>query len=202
MVDSFYIDRNEVTVMRYAACVMADACSDRRVQDNVRSDGVAIFSGSCNWHQVAREHHPMNCISYAQAERLCRWSGSRLPTESEWVRAARGDTKRDYAWGDERPSCERAIIVGANGDGCGRRTSSRVGRKPEDVSAFGLRDMTGNVSEWVADWHGPAKTHRVVKGASWKSSAATAPDVNTRGRLATTSRSISVGFRCARSAKP
>ena len=75
----------------------------------------------------------------------------RLPSEAEWEYVARAGTTTRYSWGDD---------IGrnnANCDGCG---SQWDGEETAPVGSFepnpfGLYDMHGNVSEWVADcWNG------------------------------------------------
>ncbi len=89
----------------------------------------------------------------------------RLPTEAEWEYACRA--------GDQAvASGERAWTAGSTIDG-----TRPVGRLL--ANAFGLRDMQGNVLEWVEDTYGryhresavdPVATggvHRVTRGGAW-----------------------------------
>ena len=71
----------------------------------------------------------------------------RLLSEAEWEYAARAGTETKYSWGDD------VGVNRANCDGCsslwdGDRTAP-VGSFPPNP--WGLHDMHGNVSEWVAD---------------------------------------------------
>lgn len=128
--------------------------------------------------------HPMVYIDWQDAAEFCDWVGGRLPTEAEWEYAARGGhADHVYWWGNELSSdqanfgtnvcCDGAI------DGADRwlKTSPVASFPPND---FGLYDMTGNVWEWVADWHAPYRTDavvdpvgpaaglgRVARGGSW-----------------------------------
>jgi formylglycine-generating enzyme required for sulfatase activity len=212
--DPFFLERHEVTVLSYGKCVVAGACSDRRLQSPLELGDPAAKSGQCNWQQPKREMHPMNCVSHAQAIAYCRWVGARLPTEAEWMRAARGDDARAFPWGNEGATCERAVMADEDGPGCGRRTTWLTGTQPLDTAPFGAMDLGGNLREWVADWFdpgylatAPAKNPRgpesgqarVVKGGAWTDTGASDLGVGARRGLDPAERSIAVGFRCARS---
>ena len=132
------------------------------------------------------ERLPVIHVNRHEADAYCRWARRRLPTEAEWEMAAsvepvegRGITthKRRYPWGDESPTSERANL-----------DWSVLGCIPVDAlaagdSAFGCRQMIGNVWEWTAsDFQpypgfvaGPYKEysepwfgdHKVLRGGCW-----------------------------------
>ncbi len=211
--DAFLIDRTEVTVVDYAKCVIAGDCSDRRINGYALDGGAFAVSTACNWKQRERERHPINCVSHPQAQRYCDWRGARLPSEAEWERAARGDEQRRFPWGDEEPSCLFAVMADEGDDGCGRKSSSPVAYKSRDKSPFGVFDMAGNTREWVADWYqadyyasaprerpqGPERgTRRVTRGGGWGNVASRTLRVSDRQSHEPRTRSVHVGFRCAR----
>lgn len=83
---------------------------------------------------------PATGLDWREAKAYCAAVGGRLPTEAEWEYAARAgstssgyDVLADIAW------------YAGNSDG----RPHPVGQKTPN--AFGLFDMLGNVSEWVAD---------------------------------------------------
>jgi sulfatase modifying factor 1 len=122
----------------------------------------------CNWSPAAagREDHPINCVDWAESQQYCQsWLGGDLPTEAQWEKAARGadPDQRKYPWGDTPlPDCTRCNydVNGAfgAGAGCGSVTTGPatwpVGnlQTTDGDSAYGLKDMAGNVREWTLDY--------------------------------------------------
>ena len=100
---------------------------------------------------------PVAHVSWHEAEAYCRWAGRRLPTETEWeVAASRvpGDEglapgKRLHPWGDAAGDGHHA-----NTDGY-RLGGVDVAALASGDSAFGCRQMLGNVWEWTASPFGP-----------------------------------------------
>jgi iron(II)-dependent oxidoreductase len=103
------------------------------------------------WRPLA-PHRPVVHVCWFEAEAYCRWASRRLPTELEWEVAAAGEPdgdtlapgKRRYPWGDDPCTPERANLD--------LRFSGplEVGALPAGDSAFGCRQMLGNVWEWTA----------------------------------------------------
>jgi len=158
------------------------------------------------------ESHPVLHVNWHEAEAYCRWAGRRLPTETEWEMAASSEPgsnhKRCFPWGDEEPNPARANLDS------GSLGTIDVRALPAGDSAFGCRQMIGNVWEWTASdftpypgfvagpyqeysapWFG---NHKVLRGGCWA----------TRSRLISNSyrnfympdrRDVWAGFRtCAR----
>lgn len=87
-----------------------------------------------------------------------------LPTQPEWERMARGGDDRIFVYGDER---EWLYFKGTRS----RRfypAPEAVGLFPDDESVFGVRDLTGSVAEWTADWDAEGRVFW-IKGHSWGS---------------------------------
>lgn len=146
-VPAFQIDKYEVTVDQYAWCVVAEQCTKPYYMGSM-SD----LKGDCNWVEGEMEPHPINCVSWDDMDRYCRWKcpTCRLCSEAEWEKAARGTDERIYPWGNESASCNYVVMY-EKGEGCGSLSTMAVGSRPAGASPFGLMDMAGNVSEWVED---------------------------------------------------
>lgn len=139
--DAFWMDQVEVTNGMYNLCVQAGDCRPPR---ELRSDNRENYFGNPEF-----QDYPVVFVAWYDANAYCQWAGRRLPTEAEWERAARGDDKRNYPWGDELPNEYNANGMNLVGD------TSRVGSYAEGASPFGILDMAGNVWEWVADRYRP-----------------------------------------------
>ena len=146
---AFKIDRFEVTVSDYRACVNAGTCSPPQMIGRACEAEPAYF----NWGRSDRGEHPVNCVTWEQSTQYCEWLDKRLPTEAEWEKAARGKDGRIHPWGNEDASCEVACMIGSAAVGCGRNSTCPVGAFETGVSPFGVHDMAGNVWEWTADFY-------------------------------------------------
>jgi formylglycine-generating enzyme required for sulfatase activity/serine/threonine protein kinase len=212
-VDAYRIDRTEVTVSDYEACVDVNKCTASGLNGYVLKNGRFGLSDKCNWRHDERPLHPLNCVSHAQAQKFCRWMDKRLPTEAEWERAARGNDRRTFPWGNTRPSCDYTIMA----NGCGAGNTWPIASKPRDESPFGVRDMAGSVREWVADWYDadyyqqgaarsptgpPMGMMRSARGGSWGNHVGRFMRVSEREGMSAATRSVHLGFRCARSEPP
>jgi len=94
----------------------------------------------------------MNCVSWEQARDFCLSYGLRLPTTSEWERAARGPNMTVYPWGDRRPEIGSGVFSFYQRMEL-RHPESACSAK-QDMTLERVCDMAGNVDEWVAGWWG------------------------------------------------
>lgn len=217
-VQTFYMDKYEVTVADYRACVASGQC---------RNAGP-------RYADFDRPRQPITGISWYDAVTYCKAMGKHLPTEAEWEKAARGTDGRLHPWGDAPADCTRAVIQDRTGRSCGVRKTKgghpekgrplEVGSRPPGL--FDLYDMIGNVWEWVFDWYStsweacgeacrgvdpkgpcggaepcPGHSRRVVRGGSWYWPAEYATAIRRRPHIPKNEPEFHhFGFRCAASA--
>lgn len=137
--DSFWIDKYEVTNALYKRCVDAGVCwTPSRASSKTRNE---------YYNNPTHDNYPVIYVSWDDANRYCNWAGKRLPTEAEWEKAARGTDGRAYPWGNMPNSSLANEIDGTRGD------TKAVGSYPAGASPYGAMDMAGNVWEWIADWY-------------------------------------------------
>lgn len=155
---AYFIDRYEVTVERYRACVDLGLCTAPEERGPL-----------CNYEFADRAQHPINCVDLEQAEAFCAFDGKRVCSESEWEKAAHGGCElypegfcaagvRPYSFGGYSTSTLCAFMNydeggwGAGlGLGCGLGTTWAVGSRPLATSPYGVMDMNGNETEHTAD---------------------------------------------------
>jgi len=190
ILDEYYIDIHEITNADYKKYLAATG-----------SKNLPRYWDDSNFNQ---SDQPVVGVTWKEAQDFCQWGNKQLPTEAEWEKAARGKRPVKYPWGDEEPDKTRANF----NNHIGKTTA--VGSYPTGKSDYGVFDLSGNVAEWVQDWHfpeyylfspkenppGPEKGHyKIIRGGNWKNNA---EDVNLTYRNATVpkARSKTVGFRC------
>ncbi len=138
------------------------------------------------WHDEPfnRATQPVVGVSWYEAEAYCKWLATRwrgagvidqqervrLPTQEEWMAAARSgrpapdDDAHDYPW---RGPFDPAF---ANTKESNLQQASPVHLYPQGVTADGVWDMAGNVWEWTNwEWtNDVAEQERFwLKGGSW-----------------------------------
>jgi formylglycine-generating enzyme required for sulfatase activity/predicted Ser/Thr protein kinase len=177
---------------------------------------------------MQNDNHPVTCVSWEDATAYTRWLAGktekkyRLLSESEWEYVARAGTTSSRSWGDSPDSaCTSANVADMSaGDTyqdwkiheCKDRFTHTAPAGEFEANAFGVKDMMGNVFEWVEDcWaetydpaavDGSASTEgdcsqRVLRGGSWY----TRPQFvrsSARNRFPRDHRSSAFGFRVAR----
>ena len=199
-VDPFYMDVLEVTNSDYAVCVAAGVCRE--------PESIASKTRADYYTNPTFAAFPVVNVTWQDAADYCEFVNKRLPTEAEWERAARGiSDNRRYPWGNASPREYNMNISLIPGD------TERGNIYSRGLSPYGVADMAGNVSEWVADWYGenwyemqeksnpmgPQTGHeRSVRGSSFETNI-TELHLAERTGMEPDSWSYTVGFRCAQS---
>ena len=192
-VDSFYIDKYEVTNAQYLEFCQSTG------QPLPEFWGMDVFCSGPGFPD-----HPVVGVTWAGAMDYAKWKGMRLPTEAEWEYAARGGhAEKRYPNGNDVDS----TLCNYNGT---YGHPIRVGSLP--ANGYGLHDMSGNVVEWVSDYYakdyfleapvdnptGPENgKRRVIRGGGWRSGKMCATVVF-RQSLRPYWVDMNVGFRCAK----
>ena len=116
-----------------------------------------------------REEHPVVLVSHDDATAYAAWFSEitgetwRLPTETEWEKAARGLGAYTFPWGNDWDA------EALNSHDLGPFDTEPVGSYLHGASPFDMLDAAGQVYEWTASRSGAAsgETRFFVKGGSW-----------------------------------
>jgi iron(II)-dependent oxidoreductase len=146
-VTDFWIERHKVTNAEFAAFLNATglrpAGAERRYDED-DSDARIHFRGGRWAADPGFEDHPAVEVSWFGARDYCRWKGRRLPTEAEWEKAARGEDRRLYPWGNAPPTHETAVL------GAAYNATAPATARPLGASPYRVEDMLGNLREWTS----------------------------------------------------
>ena len=207
--------RFEITVGQFRRFVEATGYVPRATQRghsmayDVRSGNFVRGSG-IDWRsgydgQPAADAMPVIHVTARDAEAYAAWLSQqtgahyRLPSEAEFEYALRAGGRGRFPWGNAAPPAAVENLAGGNDvSPRGRHwnnafvgyTDGWWGPAPVGsftANRFGLYDMGGNVSEWVADcwhasyrrapaggtaWFNPGCRQRVIRGGVWSGSPA------------------------------
>lgn len=151
---------------------------------NESTDAVITFDSANYSIGGTLAQHPVFGVTWYGAREYCETIGRRLPSETEWERAARGDDGRIYPWGNVWDHA----LAKTNKPQDTPPGSYPVASYPLGVTPTGIHDLAGNVAEWVSDWYsgvyyetlnaqgtvlnpsGPVTgLEKVLRGGSWNS---------------------------------
>lgn len=166
-VEPFSISRTAVNQQEFAAFVDDDGYARRdlwseegwrwRVTNNAghpvywkRNADSWLWRHFDHWRPL-EPTFPMIHVNWFEADAFCRWSGRRLPTESEWEFAAAADQtgKRHYSWGESPPDSSHANL---DWQAMG---PVDTGQHAAGDTPSGCRQLIGNVWEWTATIFNP-----------------------------------------------
>ncbi len=228
---AFAIDEDEITVGQMRSLVNAKGLDEpiAHTSDPMSSTFMCSYLTK---DDATNDAMALNCVPFALAERVCAALGKRLPTESEWEFVA-GNAQREssYPWGEDDDICAHAISAVGRTDimflepttcrTIGGKTGAPgpvAGGSARDATSLGVRNMGGNMAEWVADvfspytsacWNSarllsnpmcsqPSMGIHSVRGSCWSCAARQARAFE-RLHDTTDGPSDQVGFRCAKS---
>lgn len=209
------MSRHEITVGEFRRFVTAtghEPRANRRGYSTAYDErsGNLVRRGGIDWQsdyagKPASDSMPVVHVSAPDAAAYAAWlseqSGHdyRLPSEAEFEYALRAGNRTRFAWGDGGPPPNAGNFTGAKDESPSGRHWRNAFKGYGDnawgpapvgsyaANAYGLHDLAGNVSEWVADcWHdsyrrapedgeawiNPGCRMKVVRGGSWASSPA------------------------------
>ncbi len=127
-VDGFWIDRQEVSNEDYNRFIKATGHKPAEFADD---------------DEFNAPDQPVTGVRWADARAYCKWAGKRLPSETEWEKAARSGDGRIYPWGNKFKA-QNAYLSG-------EVPLKRADYPSQDTTPWGLKGMAGGVSEWVSD---------------------------------------------------
>lgn len=186
-VNSFYIDKYEVTVAKYKKFCEA---TNREMPKEPK----------WGW----RDQDPITTISWFDANDFAKWSGKRLPTEAEWEYAARGGNKsKSYTFSGSN----NVNDIAWHWDNSNKQAHEIGLKKPNELDIY---DLTGNVWEWCSDWYnlkyhlnsprnnpqGPETGEKkILRGGSWYSYSS-ALRITYQSNSDPNTKYAHIGFRC------
>ncbi|HUQ07394.1 MAG TPA: bifunctional serine/threonine-protein kinase/formylglycine-generating enzyme family protein [Kofleriaceae bacterium] len=224
----FFLDRTEITNRAFATALAtagATVSKGRMVEvggvrvADLQGGHAGVVHGSGGFAvKAGMADLPVVQITWEGAAWYCASIGKRLPTEAEWELASRGVERRTFPWGSARePACDQVIHARGAGQACasaGDRPAA-VGTASLDHTPDGVRDLGGNVAEWVEDRFAaydaacgagcvvrePAgkAVPRVARGGYFDGLAEAARAAG-RSRFGNTTANVNVGARCAQEA--
>jgi formylglycine-generating enzyme required for sulfatase activity len=212
--DGFWISKHEITAGQYQKFCNAMKRTmpsapiigyTTAIMKDSKGKTKSLITSKRGW----RNDHPISMVTWFDAMAYADWIHGRLPTETEWEKAARGLDGRAYPWGDRYEPNK----LNVSNDTPDRSRTLPVGSYPSGISPYGAMDMAGNVAEWCLDWLdrndfvkwsnpvGLAGERRAIRGGSWMPSGNTY-EVFCRWRKSPIEKMADVGFRVVIPATP
>ena len=165
-INPFHLDITEVTVKDYWKCANSGQC-----ENPTKERMHKLHDAAFNHNKSTKQDHPMNGVTWSEADNYCRVNGKRLPTEAEFEYALRGGLPdQTFPWGEAIPASPE---FGNYLDLSAQETSEQLAIHNKDnqsvddgyaytapicsyrKNSFGLCDISGNVTEWCEDYFNP-----------------------------------------------
>ena len=162
------------------------------------------FTNYLHDRRLGNPEQPIVGVNWNEAVAYCRWISMMLneeitlPESNQWQRAAQGDERYIYPWGDEWKSnrCNNSVSHHTYGP-----TPVKAFEKLGNISPFGVVDMAGNVSEWCLDTAGTASVTNLASRSNLRGS--NPEDLrNSVGPMWVGTRLPTLGFRLAKNIDP
>jgi formylglycine-generating enzyme required for sulfatase activity len=119
----FRLDRHEVTKAQFATFIAARPEWRKQNLSTARHNGYYLEDWLSGQYPKGQDAYPVVFVTWHAAQAYCRWTGGRLPTESEWEYAARGGGNAEFPWGDSLPTPK---IANYSGSGLGDLFQSAI----------------------------------------------------------------------------
>jgi formylglycine-generating enzyme required for sulfatase activity len=150
-VKAFQLGKTEVTLGQFKKFIAEAGRSDLITDDFMK-------------YNAYGDSAPVVMVSWHDAQAFIDWlnrsdgGGWRLPSEAEWEYACRAGGNQKYCGSNSVGE------VAWHYDNSGQRPRAVGGKK---ANAFGLHDMSGNVSEWVQDCSHDNYSGAPIDGSAW-----------------------------------
>jgi iron(II)-dependent oxidoreductase len=218
-VEAYYLDRYPVTNAQYYQFVARGGYEQMAIWDPEIWPALLDFvdatghPGPRHWRSGrfgrGQEHHPVIGVSWYEAIAFARWTGKRLASDAEWVKAGSWPVSiqghplllRRYPWGE---AMDRGR---ANLWGSGPGTTVSVYEFPGGVSVGGVHQLIGNVWEWTDDAYVPDGVEgsgvslqtkmKSIRGGAFDTYLDSQATCHFQSADVALARKHNIGFRCA-----
>lgn len=178
----FWMMKNEVTQAQWESVMGSNPSYFKNDYSAGREDSpLDNPGGDTQKYHSGRDGCPVERASWNDCEKFIAALNSkevgifRLPSEAEWEYACRAGSDTAFYWGDA-PDDKYLWYM----DNAYNKPQMVCQKQP---NAWGLFDMSGNISEWCADWNEPVRErtgaeavdpkgprmgdYKIVRGGNW-----------------------------------
>jgi formylglycine-generating enzyme required for sulfatase activity len=219
-IKSFSISKYPITNLQFQAFIDAGGYDEREywIEQGWVYREEKNWSKPVDWRKNVKSDHPVTGLSWFEAKAFCKWLSKitkqkiELPTEEQWQRAAQGDSKQKYPWGNLfiKTYCNYSPYRRMSND---KSSTTPVQKYDEKYakSSFGVADMIGNVWEWCSTVTTTVATryesysssnvnikNYIVRGGAWDTRSEDELSVTHRESRNSIDRSKNLGFRIVR----